>query len=254
MVAGPHAESDRATLRKQYADGTTLAARSSLYQWQEPRHDLTAEVLAHLRRGDGPVLDVGCGRGQYLTAVRAAGFDAVGVDLSPGMACDVVGDASQLPFPDGSFGAVLALHMLYHLSDPADGLREIARVVGASGVVVIVTNGLDHLTPYRELVSEAAGVDDGVLWPGSTFALEHRGLVEAVLGPVELVELRAVVTLDALEPLVAYAESSRDFYEAQTTRPWPEVIARFEALARQRLERAGSLELPTHSGLFVSRR
>jgi SAM-dependent methyltransferase len=125
-----------------------------------------AEVLAHLRPGDGPVLDVGCGRGQYLDAVRAAGFDAVGVDLSPGMAPDLVGDASRLPFADGSFGAALALHMLYHLPDPTDGLRELDRVVRPDGVVVVFTNGLDHLHLYRELVTEAADVDDLIAWPG----------------------------------------------------------------------------------------
>jgi len=254
MAARSHAESDRATLRRQYADGTSLAARASLYRWQAPSHDLVAEVLAQLRATDGPAVDVGCGRGQYLRALRSAGFVSTGVDLSPGMACDVVGDATRLPFPDASFGAALALHMLYHLPDPASGVRELARVVRRDGVVVILTNGLDHLAPYRELVSEAAGVDEGVVWPASTFALEHRELVESVLGPVELIELRAVVTLDSVEPLVSYAESSRHFYETQTERAWPEVIARFEDLARQRLERTGSLALPTHSGLFVARR
>jgi SAM-dependent methyltransferase len=166
MAASSYAGSDRATLRRQYADGSTLDARSSIYRWQEPRHDLVAEVLAHLRPGDGPVLDVGCGRGQYLDAVRAAGFDAVGVDLSPGMAPDLVGDASRLPFADGSFGAALALHMLYHLPDPTDGLRELDRVLRPEGVVVVFTNGLDHLHLYRELVTEAADVDDLIAWPG----------------------------------------------------------------------------------------
>jgi hypothetical protein len=118
---------------------------------------------------------------------------------------------------------------------------------------VALTNALDHLQPYRDLVSEAAGVDDRVAWPGMTFALEHRALVESVLGPVEVIDLRGVVTLDAVEPLVAYAESSRHFYESQTERPWSEVIGRFEQLARTRLERDGVLELPTHSGLFVRR-
>ena len=240
-------------MRQQYKDGSTLDARSSLYEWQEPRHDLVATVVAQLRPGDGPVVDVGCGRGQYLAGVRAAGFDAVGLDLSGGMQPTLVGDAARLPLPDDSAGAALALHMLYHLPDPADGLRELARITRPGGTIVVLTNGLDHLQPYRDLVSEAAGLDDAVTWPGLTFALEHRELVESILGPVDLVELHGTVTLDHVEPLVRYAQSSREFYERQSPRPWADVVARFEALARARLERDGAIVLPTRSGLFVRR-
>jgi SAM-dependent methyltransferase len=248
------ASSDHDLLRRQYVDGSTLDVRSNLYTWQEPRFDLVAEVAAQLRPGDGPVLDIGCGRGQYLAGVQAAGFDAFGLDLSPGMAGDVVGDAARLPVRDGAAGCSLALHMLYHLADPADGLRELERVTRPGGTIVILTNGLDHLQPYRDLISEAADVEGGVGWPGVAFALEHRDLVESVLGPVELVELHGTVTLDAVEPLVAYAHSSRHFYEGQTALPWADVLARFEALARARLDRDGAIVLPTRSGLFVRRR
>ena len=43
----------------------------------------------------------------------------------------------------------------------------------------------------------AAGIDDGVAWPGVTFALEHRDLVESILGPVEVVDLHGVEPSDA---------------------------------------------------------
>jgi SAM-dependent methyltransferase len=250
-VAG--APTDRPTLQQQYRDGSSLDARSSIYAWQEPRHDLVATVLAQLRPDDGPVVDVGCGRGQYLAGLRAAGFDAVGLDLSPGMRPTLVGDASQLPLPDDAAGGALALHMLYHLPDPVDGLRELDRITRPGGVIVILTNGLGHLQLYRDLVGEATGLSDRLTWPGHSFALEHRDLVESVLGPVDLVDLNGTVTLDQVEPLVRYARSAREFYEGQSERPWDEIIGRFEELARAELERAGALVLPTRSGLFVRR-
>ena len=86
--------------------------------------------VAQLRPGDGAGgRRRAAGAASTSTGVRAAGFDAVGLDL-----CRrhrrrrLVGDASRLPLPDDSAGAALALHMLYHLPDPADGLRELARI------------------------------------------------------------------------------------------------------------------------------
>ena len=84
-------------------------------------------------------------------------------------------------------------------------------------------------------------------WPGLTFALEHRELVESILGPVDLVELHGTVTLDRVEPLVRYAQSSREFYERQSAAV-ADVVARFEALARARLERDGAIVAPDPLG------
>lgn len=260
MTSG--APTDRATLQQQYVDGASLDARSSIYAGQSPRHDLVAEVMRWVDPAAGPVVDVGCGRGQYLTGLAAVGAQAVGVDLSPGLARSageragrptVVGDATTLPFADGSLGTALALHMLYHVPDPADGLRELRRVTRPGGRIVVLTNGADHLAVYRDLVREATGLGDALDWPGTTFSLDHRPLVEAVLGPVELVDLHATIVLDRPEPLLAYLEASRDFYEPQTERPWPAVAAAFEAAVRARLQAEGAIRLQSHSGLFVTR-
>ncbi len=60
-------------------------------------------------------------------------------DFSPGMVQEAVercqplpfasvtgqqADASALPFEDGSFDAVIAMHMLYHLPDPSGELQK----------------------------------------------------------------------------------------------------------------------------------
>ncbi|MEQ1788481.1 MAG: class I SAM-dependent methyltransferase [Acidimicrobiales bacterium] len=257
MTSG--APTDRATLQRQYADGSTLDARSSIYAWQTPRHDLVAEVARHVDPTRGPVIDVGCGRGQYLGGVPAT----VGIDLSPGLAAaagaasgrpTLVGDAIALPLPDAVAGTALALHMLYHLPDPADGLRELRRITRIGGRIVVLTNGIDHLAAYRELVRDATGLGAALAWPGTEFSLEHRPLVESILGPVELVELRARVDLPGISPLVGYLEASRDFYETQGGRPWPSVVERFTAAAIERVESDGTFVLRSHSGLFVADR
>jgi SAM-dependent methyltransferase len=51
-----------------------------LDRWLAPADDVDAAVL---ERVDAPVLDIGCGPGRHLAALRAAGKRGLGVDLSP---------------------------------------------------------------------------------------------------------------------------------------------------------------------------
>lgn len=95
------------------------------------------------------VLDVGGGAGAYAVPLVESGYDVVLVDPVPlhvdqarqsGVASAVVGDARSLEFDDDSFDAVLMLGPLYHLTEREDrvcALREAARVVRPSGVIVV---------------------------------------------------------------------------------------------------------------------
>jgi SAM-dependent methyltransferase len=79
---------DRAVLAtREYADPGRLGARQALYRYREPPLDLTAAAVRLLHDAPGPVLDVGCGPGQYRRALRAdrPGRATVAADISPGM-------------------------------------------------------------------------------------------------------------------------------------------------------------------------
>lgn len=70
--------------------------------------------------GTGPVLELGCGNGKALKPLRAAGVDAVGLDISWHILSRldgkrVLADASWLPFVGGAFTAVLDIHCTGHL-------------------------------------------------------------------------------------------------------------------------------------------
>ena len=109
----------------QYADERNLAARQSIYAYQHPVIDLCpwALSLADPMVND-TVVDVGCGNGRYLRALRAEGHrgPVVGIDLSPGMltaarAADpassmTVGDAAALPLRTDIADCSLAMHRL----------------------------------------------------------------------------------------------------------------------------------------------
>jgi SAM-dependent methyltransferase len=91
-----------------YADPSGLAARASLYDFQQPRIDLQSEMLAALGPLDGRVVgDIGCGDGRYIAALRGAGAQVVGIDLSVGMLAGVpdppalvAADSQALPLVD----------------------------------------------------------------------------------------------------------------------------------------------------------
>jgi 2-polyprenyl-3-methyl-5-hydroxy-6-metoxy-1,4-benzoquinol methylase len=78
--------------------------------------------------GQSPVLDIGCGRGEMLAALKAADIDARGIDLNTAMvavarergldaaAADAVAYLSALP--DQSLGGIIATQVIEHLQPP----------------------------------------------------------------------------------------------------------------------------------------
>ncbi|MFO1535131.1 MAG: class I SAM-dependent methyltransferase [Thermoplasmatota archaeon] len=115
--------------------------------WRGARE--VADLLPWL--GAGPVLELGCGNGKALKPLRAAGVDAVGLDISWHVLSRldgkrVLADAGWLPFVDGAFTAVLDVHCTGHL------LRE--------GRARAVADALRVLRPGGHLLMERLSVAD----------------------------------------------------------------------------------------------
>ncbi len=76
-------------------------------------------------RDAGPVLDIGCGRGEFLTLLREAGVDARGVDADADMVAYARGEGLEVEqadasvylaaLPDGSLGGIFAAQVVEHL-------------------------------------------------------------------------------------------------------------------------------------------
>lgn len=98
-----------------------------------------------------PMLDLGCGRGEWLELLCAQGFDAMGLDLNPAMVqhCQSRGlravHANALQWlaqqADGTYGLVSGFHIIEHL--PFEQLFTLIaqawRVLAPGGVLVLET-------------------------------------------------------------------------------------------------------------------
>jgi len=163
----------------------------------------------------------------------------------------MVGDAMSLPLCDDACAAACAIHMLYHVPDPARAVAELSRVVRPGGTVLVVLNGADHMDTYRSLVAEAAGRDMWLPIPSDTMNLGHRALLSETFATVVLDELRGSIVLRDLDPLLRYAMSARDFYEHEVDGSWADFECRLAEAAHRHLDRHGQIEITTHSGVFV---
>jgi 2-polyprenyl-3-methyl-5-hydroxy-6-metoxy-1,4-benzoquinol methylase len=98
------------------------------------------------------VIDVGCGRGQFLDFLRLQRPDLrlVGVDLSPTANRDNIefhcGNAFELEL--GTFDAIVSLATIEHIEDASGFARRLYSLCNPGGIVVVMTINEDSLM-YR---------------------------------------------------------------------------------------------------------
>lgn len=107
------------------------------------------------------VVEVGAGTGNFLALFREVAALLAAVDVTHSMLESarklhgienlIVADGAQLPLRDSSFSLVCCAQMLHHVPDPMPLLREMARVAGPGGRVLVV----DQLAGDSEAEIEA---------------------------------------------------------------------------------------------------
>jgi SAM-dependent methyltransferase len=119
-----------------------------------------------------------------------------------------VADASALPFPNATFDAVVASHMLYHLPRPSDGVAEVARVLRPGGVAIVATNGLGNMHELFDLRRQVFG-ESGGGEVSRAFALENgQAMLEAAFQQIELRRYPDVLTCTDPADILGYLTSS----------------------------------------------
>jgi SAM-dependent methyltransferase len=96
---------------------------------------------------NGKGLDIGCGNGKFIRDMNSLGWQFEGVEFNP-IAVDMCrkaglkvcqGDLHNAAFKDESFDIISARHVIEHIPDPTNFMREIARILKDGGQLVIKT-------------------------------------------------------------------------------------------------------------------
>ncbi|MEQ9000822.1 MAG: class I SAM-dependent methyltransferase [Coleofasciculus sp. B1-GNL1-01] len=106
---------------------------------------------AKLGTPESPILDVGCGRGEWLELLRESGYSARGIDINRVMLeqCNTIGleviEADAIAYlqnlPDHSLGAVTGFHLIEHLQFAVlmKLFDETMRVLQPGGLIIFET-------------------------------------------------------------------------------------------------------------------
>lgn len=109
-------------------------------------------------RTPGRLLEIGCGSGERLAHFAEQGWQVVGQDVDPKAADNAqrtygvhvhLGPVESLPASLGTFDAVVMNHVIEHVSDPVDLLRQAATRMAPGGVLVAVTPNIDSFGHRR---------------------------------------------------------------------------------------------------------
>ena len=250
----------------QYKDSANLSARADLHQrfstnplkWQ-------LWVFDQFDLPDGSkILEVGSGPGYlwHQNHLRLKEWDICLSDLSAGMLQEAktalgsyggfryaINDACNIPFPEGTFDAVIANHMLYHLSNIPTALKEIKRVLKPGSCLYAATNGSAHLHEIKAWKSQFFPDHDSPAWGTHTlsFSLENgERLLQQEFENIHLSIYPDSLMVDQVEPIIRYIQSYTNVEKFDLR-----IEDLYEFLQNQITEN-GTIRISKDSGLFTA--
>lgn len=166
-------QSDRAN---EFAD-SYARLRNDPYQncFYYSRHRLDEFLRRYLpENGSGKaLLDVGCGTGHHMAALRERGYAVSGVDASPEMLALArannptteihEADVEALPFDNARFDLVICIEVLRHLPRSSTCIQEMARVLKPGGICLATAAPVFNLNGYSMINRLASSIRVGNL-------------------------------------------------------------------------------------------
>ena len=252
----------------QYRDSSNLDARAAIHQrfstnpygWFHWVFDRLSVLPENAR-----ILELGCGPGYLWKECGQpipASWNITLSDLSPGMVdaawrnLVVTGrnfkfeqiDAQSIPYPDETFDAVIANHMLYHVPDRRKALSEIKRVLKADGRLFAGTLGADHMREMWDQLERVAPIQRETIT--SAFTLENgMAQLQEFFPHVEVSTYEDNLRVTDVPAIMAYIRSmtsTAEFSEAQ-----------FQSIEREftdAMKTNGEIFITKDSGLFEAQK
>lgn len=245
-----------------FMDRVALSARFSTnpYRW-------TQWLLDQIDvPNDARILELGAGPAILWIANRKRvppGWHITLSDFSPGMVDEQrrnlrevggdfnfeVIDAQSIPHDDGSFDAVIANHMLYHVPDIPRAVAEVRRVLRPDGKFYAATNGLNDLRELRELLARFSPRLGKRESPIAAFSLENGELLLATaFAQIERRFHPNALEVTEAQPLVDYVMSAVTTRSPETER----FAERFSAFVDQEIKKTRALHMSKDAGLFIA--
>jgi ubiquinone/menaquinone biosynthesis C-methylase UbiE len=258
----PDATNQAYLLNQQYCSADNLKARIELHErYSTQNYPWQRWVFDPFKMPpQASVLELGCGTGKLWTT----NLDRIPTDwkitlsdFSEGMLRATENqlkesnrfefanfDAQAMPYPDASFDAIIANHMLYHLPDRKKGLTEIRRVLKPGGHFYAATNGLDHLQELGDLMVKFFDHNPHPTHARAFSLANGRSQLEAVFTSVELFLFEGNLHVTEAVPVVNYIASYQHLTESQKN----QIIEYVETeIARQ-----GYFFIRKNTGLFIA--
>jgi len=249
----------------QYKDSSNLDARVNIharfstnpYGWFNWLFDALAKLPANAK-----ILELGSGPAYLWTNCSnriPAGWDITLSDLSSGMVdaawrnLVVTGraynfkeiDAQSIPFEDGTFDAVIANFMLYHVPDRPKAIAEIKRVLKPGGRLFAATVGDNHILEMKDIMQRVHvnKLSEPYVNP---FTLES-GLdqLKPFFPNVTLSRYEDNLHVTEIEPMMAYLRSSLRAADLSETE-----LAKVRVELENELKEKGRIFITKASGLF----
>jgi 2-polyprenyl-3-methyl-5-hydroxy-6-metoxy-1,4-benzoquinol methylase len=130
---------------------------ASLFFFPTEKVEVDFSVMYLHSNVGGKLLDVGCGNGWFIRKMKELGWDVTGVDFdakavdfckSQGLSVSL-GSLETQNYPNNYFDVITINHVIEHLYNPLDVIRECHRILKKGGSLIIETpNSLSWLHMY----------------------------------------------------------------------------------------------------------
>lgn len=257
---------------KQYQNSSNLAIRTKIHErYSTNKKDWHEWLFDHYKIESGStILELGAGDGTFWMKNKdriPEDWKITLSDFSNGMLKDAqrkIGnnlsitfkaiDIQDIPFEDNSFDTVIANHMLYHVPNRLQVIKEVRRVLKPGGVFYSSTIGKQHMVEFNELLK---GFDPNLGFDLTNVQADAFGLengteqLENFFDQVQLTCFPGGLLIDDVRAIADYIWSSSAKAKEVLSGAIREHF--IDYLNEEKKKNGGFIEITKATGLFESR-